>query len=432
MKKITVCSIVAVFLLSSLVGFSCIDNVKADAGKENNTLYVGGTSAGDYSTIQNAIENASSGDTVYVYSGIYYENIKIGKSISLEGEGKDDTIIDAGGDSDVVEITSEWINISGFTLRNGGGIVEKYGVEAPVGWGIFLKEVSNCCIENNIITNTNSKGIHILLSNNNIIQNNQIKDVNNSGIYLRNSDGNHIIGNSINDGKATGICLSSSNENLVEENSISDVDLQGIFITSSGGNNLVSKNLVKKCQYGIGVSSGKNNVIQGNTLKNNEKIGFYLASSQNNIVKNNAIQDNVEKGVKLFSSNNNSIYHNNIINNTKSNVEDNGENNWYNTTLKEGNYYSDYNGEDNDGDRIGDTSYNITGGNQEDPYPLMEPVTVDSDNLDESKDDKNGGTKEESDGKNKKDDKDGIPGFELLLLVFAAICFVFWRKRREN
>jgi len=36
------------------------------------TLYVGGNGVGNYSSIQDAIDSASDGDTVYVYSGIYY------------------------------------------------------------------------------------------------------------------------------------------------------------------------------------------------------------------------------------------------------------------------------------------------------------------------------------------------------------------------
>jgi hypothetical protein len=44
-----------------------------------NTLYVGGDGLGNYSNIQDAIDNAMDGDTVFVYNGTYNqnENIKI-------------------------------------------------------------------------------------------------------------------------------------------------------------------------------------------------------------------------------------------------------------------------------------------------------------------------------------------------------------------
>ena len=51
----------------------------------SNTLYVGGTGEGNYSNIQDAIDNASDGDIVFVYSGVYWidDYININKSIKL-------------------------------------------------------------------------------------------------------------------------------------------------------------------------------------------------------------------------------------------------------------------------------------------------------------------------------------------------------------
>jgi hypothetical protein len=53
-------------------------------------------------------------------------------------------------------------------------------------------------------------------------------------------------------------------------------------------------------------------------------------------------------------------------------ASDHSQNTWYNGTLKEGNYYYDYTGEDNNNDGIGDIPYNITGGSNQDLYPFIE------------------------------------------------------------
>lgn len=58
------------------------------------TLYVGGNGSNNYTTIQDAIDNASYGDTIFVYNGTYYENVVIHKSIKLMGENKSTMIID--------------------------------------------------------------------------------------------------------------------------------------------------------------------------------------------------------------------------------------------------------------------------------------------------------------------------------------------------
>jgi len=89
---------------------------------DGNILYVGGSGEGNYSKIQDAIDNASDGDTVFVYddSSPYNEwNITIDKSINLIGENRDTTVID-GNDNDIIEIDYDvnGINISGFTFRN--------------------------------------------------------------------------------------------------------------------------------------------------------------------------------------------------------------------------------------------------------------------------------------------------------------------------
>lgn len=64
------------------------------ASNDSRILYVGGDGPGNYSKIQDAIDNASNGDTVFVYNGIYYENLVVDKSINLQGENKEYTIID--------------------------------------------------------------------------------------------------------------------------------------------------------------------------------------------------------------------------------------------------------------------------------------------------------------------------------------------------
>jgi len=69
---------------------------KTQSTSRGNWLYVGGSGPGNYTRIQDAIDNASDwGDTVFVYddSSPYYEFLIINKSISLIGENKDTTII---------------------------------------------------------------------------------------------------------------------------------------------------------------------------------------------------------------------------------------------------------------------------------------------------------------------------------------------------
>jgi pectin methylesterase-like acyl-CoA thioesterase len=74
------------------VSVNLIDNASGD------TFYVNTTGdGGAFTSIQDAINASSDGDTVFVYNGTFYENVVVNRTISLVGEGKNHTIIDGGG-----------------------------------------------------------------------------------------------------------------------------------------------------------------------------------------------------------------------------------------------------------------------------------------------------------------------------------------------
>ena len=154
--------------------------------------------------IQDLIDNSSNGDTIHIPSGIYYENIIINKSISLVGEDKETTIIDGGGTGDVVDVYADWVNISRFTIKNGGaynGISihsdynNIYGntITLNIYNGIGLFEYSNNnYITDNVISN-NLWGIYLTFSCNNTFTRNTITSNGNAGIRITDSSNNNLI-----------------------------------------------------------------------------------------------------------------------------------------------------------------------------------------------------------------------------------------------
>ncbi len=134
-----------------------------------------------YWSIQAAVDDAEEGDTIYISSREYYENVRIKKSLSLIGENKYTTIIDGCNIRDVVEILRPAcnVNISGFTIRNG------YMA------GVLIYESSNNNVYNNIIAN-NTNGISVEESSNNVFFWNTIID-NTKGIYIDHVSDNNLI-----------------------------------------------------------------------------------------------------------------------------------------------------------------------------------------------------------------------------------------------
>ena len=123
-KKILICGIILFFVnLSFMPHVACDDIHILDTGNSlGETLYVGGDRPGSYDNIQSAINDAKSGDTVFVYNDLspYYENIVISKSLNLIGENRETTIIDGGNVGNVVHISANWVNISSFSIQNSG------------------------------------------------------------------------------------------------------------------------------------------------------------------------------------------------------------------------------------------------------------------------------------------------------------------------
>lgn len=62
--------VAAIVLMSTLfVGLTLLPDARAS------TLYVGGAGPGNYTTIQTAVNDANPGDSIFVYSGVYNENV---------------------------------------------------------------------------------------------------------------------------------------------------------------------------------------------------------------------------------------------------------------------------------------------------------------------------------------------------------------------
>jgi len=301
MKRILTIGVILLFIgsISSSTGFNVSEQANT-AISNGKTLYVGGSGPGNYTKIQDAIDNASDGDTVFVYndSSPYYEYpIIINKSINLIGEDRESTII-YGTENEweiyIIIVEHDYVNISSFSINNASE------GSAITLWYADYVRISNCII-----------------------------DVN---------------------GYGNGTWIPSPNNYTIIENCTYMNAGIGIYHYYGYNNKYTDNVIVKNSWYGIllrnSLSSGKNFIMRNNICNNG--LGLFL-------------------GVKS-----NYIYHNNFIDNTRQ-AWDNKNNTWDKGYSSGGNYWSDYTGNDSDGDGIGDTPYPIPGGDNEDRYPLMEP-----------------------------------------------------------
>ena len=351
-----------------------------------------------YATIQEAINSNETlnGHTVFVEEGIYCENLVVNKSLSLNGENRDNTVIDGNFTGTVINIESDNVNITGFTIQNSG-----------YGYGVYVELSDGNKISHNIITN-NYGGIALENSSRNNIYGNNIKANNVSGVFLGDSSNNAISGNDITANYDYGIRLDDSSNNTISGNKITsngsgiwlgyssihnrisgnDItanNLDGITLSNSNSNRIFGNNLTANQRDGVGLyfSSSVNSICRNNITNNQYGIELYDSSNHNTISENNIA--NNYRSIWIFESSFTSVYHNNFVNNTERVATlDSVLDVWDNGYPSGGNYWSDHTDVDlNSGlyqnvtgsDGIWDHPYVVNEDNR-DNYPLTEPWTA--------------------------------------------------------
>jgi len=147
----------------------------------------GGTFNASSTPIQDAVNNATGGETICVKDGTYHENVDVNTAnLTIQSQnGTANCVVNATNPDDhVFNVTADWVNVTGFTVENATGSIRA---------GIYLSEVSHCNICSNNATN-NRIGIYLDSSSNNTLTNNTASN-NTWGIDVGGSSNNLIYNN---------------------------------------------------------------------------------------------------------------------------------------------------------------------------------------------------------------------------------------------
>jgi parallel beta-helix repeat protein len=165
-------------------------------------------------------------------------------------------------------------------------------------------------------------------------------------------------------------CFSSYN-NIIN-NSITQNTCDGLYLDYYSNYNNITGNIIAENNNGVYLyCSSNNNIARNNIIANSyEGISLSYSSNDNSITENNIAYS--WYGVTLEHVANNKFCQNNFVENVYQVHSSGYGNTWDNGKL--GNYWSDYNGSDDNNDGVGDKPYVIDAGST-DRFPLTSKLS---------------------------------------------------------
>ena len=332
MKKIAVMAIA--FLL--FIPFASINgnNVSLTNSTNGNILYVGGSGENNYTTIQNAINYAEDGFTIYVYPRNYNESIVINRSISLIGieQNGEKPVIHGNENNITVLIEADNCTIRNFIImegfvgletRNASFITIENNVIEGAGVGMEVYS-SNTLIRNNTVTKSKGIGIYvdpiaftISLTGNFISQNGW------SGTELHGD--NHIISYNNVTGNLHGIELYFASDCIISFNHVYFNQQYGICVDTSTNVSILNNTIHNHAYGGLQLMDCSNCTVSGNEIYYNDRgimvESNYMWEKQYNLIKRNNVYSNSGVGIYIEGSLRNDFTENNLM--------DNGDNAWF-------------------------------------------------------------------------------------------------------
>ena len=357
-------------LLWSLLVLSCAPAVQAEILKVGMSL--------PFQSVVAALDAASPGDTIQIFPGVYTGKIKLDKTVTLEGFEK--PILRGSGSGSVLEVLAPKCVIRGVIVEHSGGELRDEDS------GILLKSDENQ-VENNELRDI-LFGIYLYHSSGNRIRHNRIQGRSElemgergAGIHLWNSANNFIEGNFITETR-DGMYIQNSSHNVMRQNQVSQLRY-GLHYMNSDDNqfeeNVFSHNVAGAAimysrgiqfrrnafmhnrgfsSFGILFQGCEDNLAEGNFIIDNAT-GVFLEAVRHTTFRKNIIAEN-DVAMQIFSSSEENLFsENQFVENlsplrlvgkkTASFWQEGGK----------GNFWSDYDGYDLDGDGVGDVPHKI-------------------------------------------------------------------------
>ena len=254
------------------------------------TWIVGNDALATHKSIGDAVSAASAGDTVYIKSGVYSEDVTIDKKIfikPLTGE-KGTILLDGSNKETGITIVASGCSIEGLTFKNFSKA------------GIMIQSNDNTIKNNQFISD--KPGLMIQGSSNNIIEGNSMRDCVTGVVLWRGASHNKISNNNI-DGGIASVTIKGAGGNVVTDNTLSNGGA-GVALENSSAVT-ISRNIIKGGTNGVIIYNSSDCNLSDNTELGNKRAVYVLKTTRTELY-NESIKDGM-LGIMMENSNYNVI-----------------------------------------------------------------------------------------------------------------------------
>ena len=324
-------------------------------------------------SIQAAIASAAPGDTLLIARGLYNEHVLVDKPLTLRGQ--DRPTISGQNSGDVIRVTSSDVVIEGLIIRDSGADLDAQNAGVYVVPGADRFTLRDCVLTYTLFGLWLEKSNHSKILGNTITgKRDLLSAARGNGIQVYNTTDVEVIGNNISFAR-DGIYVDISKRALFRGNKIHHVRYGTHYMNTNystwegnesylnrGGlalmevRNLIVRNNIAwgNEDHGIMLRTIQDSVIEHNVVAGNGR-GFFVYDAEFNILRSNVVINN-RVGVHLSAgSSNNEVDANDFIGNEEAvKFVASRDVAW---GRKQGNYWSNYSGWDQDGDGAGDVAY---------------------------------------------------------------------------
>ncbi|MFB3813349.1 MAG: nitrous oxide reductase family maturation protein NosD [Terriglobales bacterium] len=329
------------------------------------------------SSVRDALAQASPGDTIEVRGGVHEGNFLLDRRIKLIGLER--PVLRGNARGSVITVTADGCEIRGFViersgsmlvdedsgilLRSSGNIIEGNELR-DVLYGIYLLAANRNRVAGNTIRGrplpdlgSRGSGIHIWNASDNLLEGNRITTAR-DGIYFQNAYRTTVRHNEISDLRY-GLHYMFSDDNVFEDN-LSHHNVAGAAIMYSKRIQFRRNAFLHNrgfSSFGILFQDTEHCVAEDNIVSNNG-VGIFMEALRNSTVRRNLVSAN-DLALQIFHSASNNIFEQNNFVENLSPIEVIGGRTSTAWSGSAGNYWSDYEGYDLDGDSVGDVPHRI-------------------------------------------------------------------------